>query len=277
MKKAQEKMFSFFSKLKTKKGGFFGSISKKDEDEEHNITNTVHQVDVHQQQNVVNQNNSQQEQNKQEQQNKRSSTNPPQADLVGLFEKYKGIGIENGADEALDAIQGMGLMAFAQDMQVSPQDIIMLVLLWKFGCKNEQQYQIFRDQFVAGWKKLGCENLSQICNKLPSIRAELSNENNYKQFYSFVFDYLKQPGQRSLAVEIAVPSLKMLMTDKYPNTEQFCIFLATEYKKSLSKDTWLQFYDFTKSIKPDFSNYEDDGAWPVVLDEFVEYMRIEKK
>jgi len=28
-----------------------------------------------------------------------------------------------------------------------------------------------------------------------------------------------------------------------------------------------------QQIKPDFSNYDDAGAWPYLMDEFVEYMR----
>jgi hypothetical protein len=28
-----------------------------------------------------------------------------------------------------------------------------------------------------------------------------------------------------------------------------------------------------QQIKPDFSNYDDAGAWPYLLDEFVEYMK----
>lgn len=28
-----------------------------------------------------------------------------------------------------------------------------------------------------------------------------------------------------------------------------------------------------QQIKPDFSNYDDAGAWPYLMDEFVEYMK----
>lgn len=37
------------------------------------------------------------------------------------------------------------------------------------------------------------------------------------------------------------------------------------------QDTWAQFLDFMHTIKSDFSNYDaDGGAWPYLLDEFVE-------
>jgi DCN1-like protein 1/2 len=35
----------------------------------------------------------------------------------------------------------------------------------------------------------------------------------------------------------------------------------------------LLFLPVLQQIKPDFSNYDDAGAWPYLLDEFVEYMK----
>ena len=53
-----------------------------------------------------------------------------------------------------------------------------------------------------------------------------------------------------------------------------CEFLAKEYKdRAVSKDTWNQLYDFSKSIKPDLSNFDETAAWPVMIDEFVEWKK----
>lgn len=40
----------------------------------------------------------------------------------------------------------------------------------------------------------------------------------------------------------------------------------------------VQLADFIKTVKPDFSNYEESSsAWPYLLDEFVEHMREKQK
>jgi len=42
--------------------------------------------------------------------------------------------------------------------------------------------------------------------------------------------------------------------------------------KAVSRDVWDQCLEFSREIKPDLSNWEDDGAWPVIIDEFVEFV-----
>jgi len=38
-------------------------------------------------------------------------------------------------------------------------------------------------------------------------------------------------------------------------------------------DEWMMILQFVRQVKPDVSNYQDDGAWPLLLDEYVEWKR----
>ncbi|NDW60263.1 DCN1-like protein, partial [Yangia sp. PrR004] len=49
-------------------------------------------------------------------------------------------------------------------------------------------------------------------------------------------------------------------------------FLQVRHNKAISRDTWAQLLEFVKTIDPQLSNFDDEGAWPYLIDEFVEYL-----
>ena len=53
----------------------------------------------------------------------------------------------------------------------------------------------------------------------------------------------------------------------------FCEFLDESKYKVINKDQWSNVLEFSRSVSPDLKNYDEDGAWPVLLDEFVEWSR----
>ena len=50
-------------------------------------------------------------------------------------------------------------------------------------------------------------------------------------------------------------------------------FFGLEEDGTVSQDEWSMMLNFFVEIKPDCSNYADDGAWPLLLDDYVEWRR----
>jgi len=42
--------------------------------------------------------------------------------------------------------------------------------------------------------------------------------------------------------------------------------------KAVSRDVWDQCLEFSREVQPDLSNWEEGGAFPAIIDEFVEFV-----
>ncbi|KVI10236.1 Defective-in-cullin neddylation protein [Cynara cardunculus var. scolymus] len=181
-----------------------------------------------------------------------------------------------------DMIMADGISTLCNDVQVDPQDIVMLVVSWHM--KAATMCEFSKQEFVGGLQSLGIDSLEKFRERIPFMRSELKDDRLYhtiafsvfkkfKEIYNFAFGWAKEKGQKSLALDTAIGMWQLLFEEKqWPLVDHWCQFLQARHNKAISRDTWSQLLEFARSVDPTLSNYDAEGAWPYLIDEFVEYL-----
>eukprot|EP01080_Neovahlkampfia_damariscottae_P005450 gene5450-9263_t len=192
------------------------------------------------------------------------------AKLDVLFKRY----MKASNDE--EEITAEGIFLFASDIEIDPMKVDLLVVFWKLNCK--QQYTITKDEFINGFTNLGLITLSELTKGVPKLKDQFKHDKkSFSKFYKFVFDYSKpNPNAKVLPIEIAVPTWKLLLEDRYNRVDDFLDFIENEFKKSVSKDLWDQLLRFMDEKEIGSINFEEE-AWPIAIEDFVTFLKNKNK
>ncbi|GJP36251.1 hypothetical protein CLOM_g20782 [Closterium sp. NIES-68] len=113
-------------------------------------------------------------------------------------------------------------------------------------------------------------------SSLHRLRQSLSDQLNplggraFRVFYKFVFFMCREQGQKSVDVATAVQAWRIALAAVFPLVDSWCDFVPLHQRYAISEDTWQQVLEFSCTVGTDLSMYDSDGAWPVLIDEFVE-------
>ncbi|KAL2897137.1 DCN1-like protein 1 [Bienertia sinuspersici] len=186
--------------------------------------------------------------------------------LEELYNRYR--------DPNLDTINADGITNLCNDLQVDHEDIVMLVMSWHMKAATMCEYS--KQEFIGGLQALGqvrVDSLEKLRERIPYLRSELKDEQKFRDIYIFAFGWAKEKGQKSLALDTAIGMWQLLFAEKqWPLIDHWCQFLQDRHNKAISRDTWAQLLEFVRTVDPQLSNYDAEGAWPYLIDEFVEYL-----
>ena len=179
-------------------------------------------------------------------------------------------------------LTGNQMIHFYHQLRLHESDWTTLALAWRWRCGTGGL--ITRDEFVRGMQSMGCLTLEQLEAQVRRLRAELEQEDNsalYKEFFHFVFNAVRsaQPSnRRTIHVSTALGLLQSLLLQRYPQHMQpFTRFLsslaATRPTTRITFDQWASLLDWCRQIDPAYLAYEEEGSWPVLMDEFIDWMR----
>ena len=130
------------------------------------------------------------------------------AKVAEMFAKYK--------EADVDEIQVAGTERFCTDLGVDPSDPIMLIICWQMRCKHMCVFTL--EEWTQGFTAMGVESVDALSKSFAKLRALLDDPENFRDFYSWCFDFSKEPGHgvRSLAIEVARQMWQMTIGARYP-------------------------------------------------------------
>lgn len=211
------------------------------------------------------------------------------------------------ADEDDPTVAGMeGISKLCEKLEIDPlEDIRIMVLLWKMG-SQEKPAQISKEEWMAGCRKLQVDSLDKLKALLPSLDTGFLDRTEFRDFYKvrhhtaqigfpwtpeswplcrspfwkFCFRFNLHSTHRTLDKETFVALLNMILKGRIAEDrlETFCTFVEQQNSYTrITLDQWTSFLDFCYECE-DLSTYdESNSAWPVLIDEYVEYMEEQQK
>jgi len=179
---------------------------------------------------------------------------------------------EYASPEDTDVIGPDGILKLCKDLDIRHDDPVTLVLAYKMDAKLMGYFT--RKEWNKGMQDMQVDSLSRLKAKMSELRFMLNESHAFKNVYRYAFDFSKDKDQRSLDIETARAMMELLLgRGKWMLFPFFNSFLEQSRYKVMNKDQWCNVLEFSRSVANDLSNYDEDGAWPVLLDEFVDWFR----
>jgi len=173
-----------------------------------------------------------------------------------------------------------GMIQFFKDCGVNPESHETLAISWHL--QSSEMGLIQKEEFVDGFSKSGCSDAKDIKKQIQQVCRSLSDQTQFKVFYKWVFHHVKEDDKKKTIPTPLAIQLWQIVLNKQKNSMKlledwltFCEKVQDKDMKAVSRDVWEQVYDFLRETQS-VDDYDDNGAWPVAIDEFVEYLQ-EKK
>jgi DCN1-like protein 1/2 len=187
--------------------------------------------------------------------------------LGKIFDKYGGT-----TDKDKDLMFDEKLADYLKAIGVDPEGAASLGIAWRLKCKGLGA--IKRTEFIEGWATLGVDSVEKMQTQAKDVARTLDNKAEFKDFYRWLFDFVKVEGDRkTIETSTAIDMWNLVLTKHFTLLPKFLKFLEAQGTKTVSHDLWTMLFEFARDVKPDLSNYDADGAWPADIDAFVEFVR----
>ncbi|KAJ8614123.1 hypothetical protein CTAYLR_004625 [Chrysophaeum taylorii] len=189
--------------------------------------------------------------------------------IKSLFEKW--------SDEpGLMSLEGIARMA--GELGLDPEtDVRVLALCWRLGAKKPAQIDM--EEWEVGMEGLACDSVEKLKGLVPTLDPAELDARSFRDFFKFVFLFSREGTHRTIEKDIVVSLLPIAICGRSLHTVPFVAFLdeAASTTTRVTLDQWCSFLEFSDKVTTDFEGYEEDSsAWPLLLDEYVEYAKAKR-
>ncbi|RCI16371.1 hypothetical protein L249_2459 [Ophiocordyceps polyrhachis-furcata BCC 54312] len=188
---------------------------------------------------------------------------------------------ENDEADKLEVNSTMDYLGSKLKVNLENAELLVILELLQAPSVGE----ISRRGFVDGWKAAGVgaayqEHAAHVRRLISSLSSDLAL---FKRVYRYTFVVGRDQDQKSLSVENALIYWGMLFappgrawkTKMHDWFELWKRFLEEKWTRSVNKDMWNMTLEFALKSTADesLSFWNEDGAWPTVIDDFVMWSR----
>jgi len=188
-----------------------------------------------------------------------------------------------------------GFEQLCTDANIPFDGALPLILAWQMGSK--EMGRITKDEWVTGTNSLRISSLPVLSLAVTeledllirgSVPIKPTNKKDdydrsayntcardvkagFQKLYMFSYALAKPEQSRNMDMEISLALWSVLLAPKYPIMAEILLFINNnlESYKATNKDLWGMMLEFCRTIGPNLQDYEADGAWPTLLDDFV--------
>ncbi|ETW07723.1 hypothetical protein H310_02170 [Aphanomyces invadans] len=169
-----------------------------------------------------------------------------------------------------------GIFLLCEHLGIDAQDPVMLALAYHMNAMTMSEFT--KAEFVHGLKALKCHSVNDLKEKLPLLRKHLTSDRAlFSKIYGHTFSFAKEPDQRSMAIDTALELWEILLPAHFGLLKPWLAYVKAHQKNAISRDVWMQLLEFSNQVASDLSNYDENGAWPVLIDDFVAHVQGKKQ
>eukprot|EP00922_Rhytidocystis_sp_ex-Travisia-forbesii_P024031 GHVS01035298.1.p1 GENE.GHVS01035298.1~~GHVS01035298.1.p1 ORF type:complete len:340 (+),score=84.20 GHVS01035298.1:286-1305(+) len=220
-----------------------------------------------------------------------------------LFDSYKQTDqqTDKQAGGATGRILPTGVRRLCEDIGLEVSDPVLLAIAFKCGCAVQGEFT--KEEFLRGMTAMASDSLLKLKSRIANLREELNSPETLRPIYSYSFGYSLDTGRRHLSMDLAIGYWRLLLSNQFGLLEEWIRFVQQQHQSRLevlqererrkflssgttdtqvsqevdmiSRDVWLMLFDLSLTKDSDLSTYDVNGAWPVLIDEFVEWYRTE--